>query len=260
VWDNKSTDSTADIVKKFEQLDFRFRLYSGAEPLTLGAARNMAVKKAIGTYIAFLDSDDLWDSNFLHQHYDLLRNISEPTFGVGNVVEIKGDFDLSKFIQTPAPETQFPASLFTKLLKGNFIYFSSIVIPKSFFQFEPGFRNDFVQAEDYELILRIASKMRCYKTGLVYYRIHSGNATNLQEESLYREAIDILNSYKKFIPAKIHRWRIIGNYYNYLILGGIEDRKNRILKIGVSPYEIYVALGFRWILKTLRIFKSWRHQ
>lgn len=56
VVDDGSTDRTAEIARSFEK---RVRCIS-QENLGCGAARNAGLKEARGSFIAFLDSDDVW--------------------------------------------------------------------------------------------------------------------------------------------------------------------------------------------------------
>lgn len=72
-----STDGTADVVKRCldERKDPRIRLIPLPENVGAARARNCGVHEARGRYIAFLDSDDLWESEklahqlaFLHRH------------------------------------------------------------------------------------------------------------------------------------------------------------------------------------------------
>ena len=57
--DDGSSDATAKIVEEFAARDARFQLVrQGNEGV--GAARNTAIRKARGKYIAPLDADDLW--------------------------------------------------------------------------------------------------------------------------------------------------------------------------------------------------------
>jgi glycosyltransferase involved in cell wall biosynthesis len=57
--DDGSSDSTAKIVEEFVARDPRFQLIRQANA-GVGAARNTAIKRARGKYIAPLDADDLW--------------------------------------------------------------------------------------------------------------------------------------------------------------------------------------------------------
>lgn len=57
-WDNKSTDSSASIFKSFT--DKRLKYFYAKKHTTLGEARNKALEKVTGKFVAFLDCDDLW--------------------------------------------------------------------------------------------------------------------------------------------------------------------------------------------------------
>ena len=58
VWDNKSTDNTASIVKNFK--DTRIKYFLSQKHTFLGEARNMAIQQSSGKLISFIDSDDIW--------------------------------------------------------------------------------------------------------------------------------------------------------------------------------------------------------
>ena len=58
-WDNRSTDKSAEIFKSYE--DERLKYYHAAKHTLLYGARNEAIKKSSGEFIAFLDTDDLWE-------------------------------------------------------------------------------------------------------------------------------------------------------------------------------------------------------
>ncbi|MFP3410366.1 glycosyltransferase family 2 protein [Bacillus sp. SIMBA_074] len=63
--DDASTDNSVVIIKEMIEEDSRIRLVSLKENVGAAKARNIAIKKARGRYIAFLDSDDIWLSNKL---------------------------------------------------------------------------------------------------------------------------------------------------------------------------------------------------
>ena len=58
--DDCSTDSTCDIVNKFAKEDSRIKLYRNKKNLGVAATRNIGFELALGSYIALLDSDDIW--------------------------------------------------------------------------------------------------------------------------------------------------------------------------------------------------------
>ncbi len=64
VVDDGSTDGTRDVVRRIGESDHRVRLVQGMHG-GVSAARNSAVDVARGRYLAFLDSDNKWQPNFL---------------------------------------------------------------------------------------------------------------------------------------------------------------------------------------------------
>lgn len=60
VADDGSTDDTADKVAKFDGVEYYRQEHKGH-----AAARNLGLSHANGEYIASLDSDDIWDKDFL---------------------------------------------------------------------------------------------------------------------------------------------------------------------------------------------------
>ena len=71
--DDASTDESKDLIKRIASKDHRiFSLFleknSGS-----AVARNTAIKKARGRYIAFLDSDDLWERDKLACQIDFMK-------------------------------------------------------------------------------------------------------------------------------------------------------------------------------------------
>lgn len=60
VVDDCSSDNTYGIVKRYMKKDRRIKLYKLDKNSGPAMARNKAIEKAKGKYLAFLDSDDIW--------------------------------------------------------------------------------------------------------------------------------------------------------------------------------------------------------
>jgi teichuronic acid biosynthesis glycosyltransferase TuaG len=99
--DDCSTDDTEKIIKEIQQIDFRIFFYKLDRNSGSGVARNFAVEKANGNYIAFLDSDDLWKPNKLLRQLTFMKNNNLPiTFSFYEKINEKGSL-LNKTVCSP---------------------------------------------------------------------------------------------------------------------------------------------------------------
>ena len=73
VVDDGSTDNSPDIIKKLSQQDSRIKLIQ-KENGGSASARNLALSKAQGEYIQFLDSDDTIDCEKIERQITLMEN------------------------------------------------------------------------------------------------------------------------------------------------------------------------------------------
>ncbi len=73
VADDGSTDRTADLLARAAQADPRIRLIRLEHTGLAARVRNAAMAAARGEFFAFLDADDLWESDKLQRQVDYLR-------------------------------------------------------------------------------------------------------------------------------------------------------------------------------------------
>lgn len=210
-WDNQSTDSSAEIVKSYN--DDRIKYYYAPKHTPLGEARNLAVEKANGEYINFLDADDVWMPEKLGKQIALV----EP----GKVEVVYTNFDvlydktqavnegmLNYYQHLQKRGFNKKLSFYENLLIHNSIIFSSVLFNKELFCSVGGINVEFNQNEDYEILLKTALKTEALSTGDkdVLYRIHMSNnstkngAIHLIEN---REIFESLPSSKALEDAKV---------------------------------------------------------
>lgn len=73
--DDCSTDNTKDIVEQYQKEDVRVKYYCLPNNSGAAEARNEALRRAKGKWIAFLDSDDLWTHDKLEKQINfMVRN------------------------------------------------------------------------------------------------------------------------------------------------------------------------------------------
>lgn len=71
--DDCSVDHSLDLIDRYVAIDSRFKLFCQPQNSGVSAARNLALSKASGRYVAFLDADDLWLPDFLEISVDAHR-------------------------------------------------------------------------------------------------------------------------------------------------------------------------------------------
>jgi len=71
-WDNKSEDKSAEIFKSYK--DKRFKYYYASQHTPLYDARNQAIEKSTGEFVAFLDTDDFWEKDKLELQLPLFKD------------------------------------------------------------------------------------------------------------------------------------------------------------------------------------------
>jgi glycosyltransferase involved in cell wall biosynthesis len=216
IWDNHSYDSTAVIAKSFQYSDNRFKYYFGNEFIELGKARNLALQECKGEFIAFLDSDDIWDSNFLKLQIKALSGNEDRFFGYGLATEFSGTLPQVNFAHI-SDSIKVNESIFHKLLAGNFIYFSSLVISRSGIDFVKEFNDNYIQAEDYDFILRLSLRFQGIQTGQIFYRLHENNFSKLQKFENFTENLEILSSHLRFRNAKLNFSKTTARFFLYSI-------------------------------------------
>lgn len=87
--DDCSDDGTVKIGQKYADRDSRIRILISDKNQGAATARNRAIENAKGTYLAFLDSDDLWDKNKLERQISFMEqnNYSFTCTAYGKVNE-----------------------------------------------------------------------------------------------------------------------------------------------------------------------------
>ncbi|WP_337967939.1 glycosyltransferase family 2 protein [uncultured Flavobacterium sp.] len=99
--DDASTDKTVEIIKDFAEKDNRIKLFQLAKNSGNGGARNIALEKATGKYIAYLDADDLWFPSKLEKQIQFLKANDLPfTFSFYDCIDEEGN-NLNRRVEAP---------------------------------------------------------------------------------------------------------------------------------------------------------------
>ena len=138
--DDGSTDGSSAILDDYEKKDNRIRVIRQPNG-GLSAARNAGMDAATGTYLYFLDSDDMLASETIERLYDLAetKKLDQILFGTELVADT-GSFAgieldrMTRYYDLPQDCTNCEmdgASLFSKLIEKN-AFFASV--PLRFFR------------------------------------------------------------------------------------------------------------------------------
>lgn len=76
--DDASTDTTVSIIKGIAKKDPRIKLLKNNENLGSAASRNKGIDMAIGTYLTFIDADDIWFTNFIEKSIFFMTQCKVP--------------------------------------------------------------------------------------------------------------------------------------------------------------------------------------
>lgn len=207
LWDNLSTDDSASIFKSY--CDERLHYYMAREHAVLGQARNLAVERASGEWIGFLDCDDLWAPDKLEKQVAIIREEDEALGMVYGGMRLwiqeeglKSEWGRSMGAYRQQSATRLPeGDIFPELLRNNFVPLLSSIVRRSAYWSVGGIDPTFKQAEDYDLFVKISDqfKVRAVQEDICCYRVHDTNLSHAQMMDGYQEAIEIVSRY---LPAK----------------------------------------------------------
>jgi glycosyltransferase involved in cell wall biosynthesis len=173
-WDNCSTDSSPEIIASYK--DPRINYFRGNHNVRLGEARNLAIEKSNGPYIAFLDTDDIWELNKLE--VQISKMIDNPEIGIthSNYLNFWEGGQLVANDKSVESEESFQ-----HLLTHYKIGMSAALIRKSVLEkYNIRFDKTLLLIEDFDFFLIIAyhSKVLYCKEILMRYRMHPNSLTN----------------------------------------------------------------------------------
>ncbi len=172
--DDGSSDRTREIALEFAKEDERITVVSNSENLGVTEARKRAIEIAKGPWIAFLDSDDMWEPDKLSKQVDLARSIDIPALLFTGTSYIDEGGRKSSYQLIP------PESIdFTTLLAQNLVMCSSVLVHQDLLKFDSSIHDGL--HEDYAMWLTILKDEPCayaVSQPLNIYRISSGSKSS----------------------------------------------------------------------------------
>jgi len=174
--DNYSDDGTEVVIHG--QQDQRIKYYKLANHGIIAASRNYGIQHAVGEYVAFIDSDDLWYPEKIEKQIALMENDKDIGL-VFTDFKIKAPNVRYEGKILGPKDRQIGGFIYDKLLYANFIISSSSCVRASVLKEVGGFDEgeDFRCAEDFDLWLRLARQCKAAYVPQVLgiYRMHEHN-------------------------------------------------------------------------------------
>lgn len=221
VVDDGSQDQTAEIVKLIAQRDNRVILLQQANA-GVAAARNLAIKRSCGEYIAPIDADDVWYSQKLEKQVQCMLQ-AEPS--VGLVYAWSVYINEEGLLTGGYSASPLEGEVYTALVYSNFLGNASVPLIRRTCLEKVGYYNYKFQeqnaqgCEDTDIYLRIAEhyKFRVVPEFLVGYRktINSMSCDYTSMAKSYNLVLADVQQRHPEIPSSIYQWSE-GNFYIYL--------------------------------------------
>lgn len=188
VWDDRSTDNSAEVVARYP--DPRIRYFLSPEDAPLGKARRDAMQHASGEWLAFLDQDNVWLPDKLHKQMAL----ADDGLGLiyGRTIRFypggrERDYDHAHEYAL-LPEGDIFSQLFTK---SCFIAMSSAVFRRAAIEAVGGIPEEVRIIPDYYLYVAVAQKYRAraVQEPVCRYRMSSGSMSQVTALEMNQEAL-----------------------------------------------------------------------
>ncbi len=192
--DDASTDSTAEILKRYEREDSRIKIVTNAVNLRLAASLNKGISLASGELIARMDADDVSLPGRLEKQVAFMQ--ANPNVSVcGTALSV---YDSPSTVWLPPLDND---SIRAMLFFESCLYHPTVVMRKRLFN-NFSYSSSMLPAEDYDLWSRMAQKTEILFANLpvplLRYRINEGKGRSgykqRQRDAADRVRLNLLHS------------------------------------------------------------------
>lgn len=243
VVDDGSQDRTAEIVKSIAQRDHRVILLQQSNA-GVAAARNLAIQKSSGEYIAPIDADDIWYPQKLEKQVQCMLQ-AEPS--VGLVYAWSVDIDEEGLLTGGYVTSTLEGEVYIALVYSNFVANASAPLIRRTCLDQVGYYNCQLKehnaqgCEDTDIYLRIAEyyQFRVVPEFLIGYR-RTINSMSCDYTSMARSQFLVLEDVQQRhpeIPSIIYQWSR-SNFYRYLL-----GQSNKCGKHWNTLFWLYKTVG-----------------
>lgn len=192
--DDNSNDNSVSLIKSFN--DERIKFFVNKENKGAAYSRNFALREAKGRFITFIDSDDLWESNFLDRSINyLLENNEELVYSSykrvnEDLLPLLDDFIAEDFIDSKRILYNCPIPMLTSMYDSSRIgkiYFPEVEL-----------------REDHAMWIELLKKVkhaRAINDSLGIYRMRDNSVSR----NKFKIAIKQFDLYYKYLKMNIFK-------------------------------------------------------
>jgi len=257
-WDNQSTDRSAEILKSYE--DPRIKYWRAPMHTLLYEARNYAIERSNGEFIAFLDVDDWWTPEKLTRQMPLFADdqVGLVCSNYWIVNEVRGTRKL--FMKKGLPNGWVLNDLLAKYAVGVL----TLMVRRTAFEGLVGGCNPAYHIiGDFDLVVRLAIdwKMASDQEPLAFYRLHGANEGLKERTRAYHEyaawaeehgtdvRIGALPAFANVLNEVCYQEGLV-----HLRAGEIDQvhRVVRRLPWGLLKLKLLIQWRFPWLVPVLR--------
>ncbi len=191
-YDNCSTDESAKIIKKY--VNKKIKYFKSKKKINLGLARHKAFEKCKGSYIAFLDCDDLWFKEKLSSQLELFKD-KEVGIVISNSIIFNKKRAKRLYFKRP-PE----GKVFYDLIKNYYISLDTVILRKdSLKKLDKYFQSKFNIIHDLDLLTRLSffTKLAYYPKALSKWRVHNLSDSYNKDKKINKEKKVFINEISK---------------------------------------------------------------
>ena len=234
-WDNKSTDKSKKILNSYQESKFKY--FNALKHTNLYEARNLAIKKANGEFIAFLDVDDWWTEDKLEKQIPYFKNLNVGLIysNCWIVDERNNKKKIYKYKNNKLPS----GKIFYNLLDVYVISLPTIIVRKKIFDDEKNLFNDrYHIIGDFDFCIRLSLnwEIECYQKPVAFNRIHETNESiiNYSMQTSEFEKWILSSPIRNFIPQK--------NTINFKNMIKFRKAKEHCKKDILKSFKIFLEL------------------
>lgn len=249
--DDASTDNTSQVINDFN--DKRIKYFKLEHTGNIPKLRNLGLKYAKGSYIAFCDDDDCWNQDKLEKQMKILENYSFTCSNANLINHESGIISQKYFQNLPHDMILIPEIM----LKVNYIITSSILFDKAILKSVGLFNEEYIECEDYDFFVRVSFQYKIFfsNQSLINYRIHTNKSFSIEfRPKMIENSIKIVSNFRNHQNKDIREASLLG-VLHFRKIGFQWYKKNRAYFSCFKEFMKVFALIFHPVIFKKVIYK-----